>query len=139
MDTPALFVGIDVAQAHLDIAERPSGAAWRVSNDEGGCAQLVERWQAQPPTLVVVEATGGLEGPLAAALATAGLAVVVVNPRQVRNFAKAVGQLAKTDALDAQGLARLPRWSGRLRARCRTPRCKRWRPCWPAAVSSWPC
>ena len=106
MDTPALFVGIDVAKAHLDIAERPSGAAWRVSNDEEGCAQLVQRWQAQPPTLVVVEATGGLEGPLVAALATAGLAVVVVNPRQVRDFAKAVGQLAKTDALDAQVLAR---------------------------------
>ncbi|MGH7480724.1 MAG: IS110 family transposase [Longimicrobiales bacterium] len=106
METPRLFVGIDVAKAHLDVAERPSGTAWRVPNDETGIAPLVQRWQAEPPTLIVVEATGGLEGPLVAALATAGLPVVVVNPRQVRPFAQAVGQLAKTDALDAQLLAR---------------------------------
>jgi transposase len=106
METPALFVGIDVAKAHLDVAERPSGTVWRVPNDEAGFAQLVQRWQPSAPTLVVVEATGGLEGPLVATLATAGLAVVVVNPRQVRDFAKAVGQLAKTDALDAHLLAR---------------------------------
>jgi transposase len=106
METPSRFVGIDVAKAHLDVAVRPTGEAWRVPNDDRGIAALVPRLQEQRPTLIVVEATGGLEAPLVAALATAGLAVAVVNPRQVRDFAKAVGQLAKTDALDAQLLAR---------------------------------
>jgi transposase len=106
MNTPLVFVGIDVAKAHLDVAVRPNGEAWRVANDLAGLAELVERLQAQRPTLIVVEATGGLEVPLTAAVATAGLTIAVVNPRQVRDFAKAVGQLAKTDALDAQLLAR---------------------------------
>jgi transposase len=99
-------VGIDVAKARLDVAVRPSGAAWHVPNDEAGLAALVERLTALAPALVVLEATGGLEVPAAAALAAAGLPAAVVNPRQVRDFAKAVGQLAKTDALDAQVLAR---------------------------------
>jgi transposase len=77
-----------------------------VPNDEAGISQLVTRLQELAPSLIVLEATGGLEIPLAAALATAGLPLAVVNPRQVRDFAKAVGQLAKTDALDAQLLAR---------------------------------
>jgi transposase len=106
METSLVFVGIDVAKAHLDVAVRPSGEIWRAANDPGGIAELVARLQAQPPTLVVVEATGGLEVPLVAAVAAAGLAIAVVNPRQVRDFAKAVGQLAKTDTLDAQVLAR---------------------------------
>jgi transposase len=106
MDAALVFVGIDVAKAHLDVAVRPTGAAWRAANDPSGIAELVARLQAQRPTLVVVEATGGLEVPLVAAVAAAGLAIAVVNPRQVRDFAKAVGQLAKTDALDAQVLAR---------------------------------
>jgi transposase len=106
MDAPLVFVGVDVAQAHLDFAVRPSGEPGRVPNDPAGIAALVERLQALRPALVVVEATGGLEVPLAAAVAAAGLAIAVVNPRQVRAFAKAVGQLAKTDALDAQLLAR---------------------------------
>jgi transposase len=100
------FVGIDVAKAHLDVAVRPAGTHERLPHDETGIAQLVARLLPLEPTLVVLEATGGLEVPLAAALAAAGLAVAVVNPRQVRDFAKAVGQLAKTDALDAQLLAR---------------------------------
>jgi transposase len=106
MDTPPVFVGIDVAKSHLDVASRPEGATWQVPNDEAGIPPLVAQLQAQAPTLIVLEATGGLEAPVAAALATAGLAVAVVNPRQVRAFAKAVGQLAKTDVLDAQLLAR---------------------------------
>jgi transposase len=106
MDTPPVFVGIDVAKSHLDVASRPAGATWQVTNDEAGIVPLVAQLQEQAPTLIVLEATGGLEAPVAAALATAGLAVAVVNPRQVRAFANAVGQLAKTDVLDAQLLAR---------------------------------
>jgi transposase len=106
MEALAVFVGVDVGKAHLDVAERPNGTTWRVAHDEAGITQLVTRWQAAPPTLIVLEATGGLEVPLAAALGTAGLAVVVVNPRQVRHFAQAIGQLAKTDRLDAALLAR---------------------------------
>ena len=99
-----VFVGIDVSKAQLDIALRPEGQ-FAVSNDETGCAQLVERLRAVSPTLVVLEATGGYEIPVTGALAAAQVPVVVVNPRQVRDFAKATGALAKTDALDAQTLA----------------------------------
>lgn len=106
METTAPFVGIDVAQARLDVAVRPSGDQWAVPNDEAGVSQLVTRLQELAPSLIVLEATGGLELPLAAALVTAGLPLAVVNPRQVRDFARAVGQLAKTDARDAQLLAR---------------------------------
>lgn len=104
VDMP-FFVGIDVAKARLDIAVRPSGAQWAVPNDAGGVVTLVERLQLLHPTLIVLEATGGLERAATAALATAGLPVVVVNPRQARDFARATGQLAKTDALDARTLA----------------------------------
>jgi transposase len=99
------FVGIDVAKAQLDIALRPSGERWSVPNDTNGVTTLVERMQALQPTLIVLEATGGLERLVTSALATAGLPVVVVNPRQARDFARATGQLAKTDALDARALA----------------------------------
>jgi transposase len=104
VDVPC-FVGIDVAKAQLDIALRPTGERWSVPNDPHGCATLVERLQAVPPTLIVLEATGGLERTVTAALAAAGFPVVVVNPRQARDFARATGQLAKTDALDARALA----------------------------------
>jgi transposase len=103
-DVPC-FVGIDVAKAQLDIAVRPSGERWAAPNDAGGVVTLVERLQALHPTMIVLEATGGLERAATAALATAGLPVVVVNPRQARDFARATGQLAKTDALDARALA----------------------------------
>jgi transposase len=106
METPACFVGIDVAKARLDIAVRPGGDQWTARNDEAGIEQLVARLKELAPTLVVLEATGGLEIPLAAALTAAEVALAVINPRQARDFAKAVGQLAKTDALDAQLLAR---------------------------------
>src|SRR5216684_4656376 len=103
-DVPC-FVGIDVAKAQLDIALRPSGERWAVPNEASGVMTLVDRVQALHPTLIVLEATGGLERAVTSALATAGLPVVVVNPRQVRDFARATGQLAKTDALDARMLA----------------------------------
>ena len=106
MSTATVFVGIDVAKAHLDIAVRPAGTHWRVPNDDPGIAALLERLQALAPALVVLEATGGHEIPVASTLAGAGLSVAVVNPRQVRQFARAVGQLAKTDILDAHLLAR---------------------------------
>jgi transposase len=104
VDVPC-FVGIDVAKAQLDIALRPTGERWAVPNDAGGVVTLVERLQALHPTLIVLEATGGLERAATAALATGGLPVVVVNPRQARDCARATGQLAKTDAWDARALA----------------------------------
>lgn len=99
-----VFIGIDVSQARLDLAVRP-GNTWSAPHDESAIAALVEQFTRLRPTLIVLEATGGVEVPLTSALATAGLPVVVVNPRQVRDFARASGLLAKTDALDAQVLA----------------------------------
>jgi transposase len=98
-------VGIDVAQAELVVALHPSGAGWTVPHTPAGLAALVGRLAPLAPTLVVLEATGGLERPVAAALAAAGLPTAVVNPRQVRDFARATGRLAKTDRLDAAVLA----------------------------------
>jgi len=107
MGTRPVFVGIDVAKAQLDVAVRPAevAAAWQVANDEEGITALVARLSAVAPVLIVVEATGGLETPLAVALWDANLPVAVVNPRQVRDFARASGKLAKTDRLDAAVLA----------------------------------
>lgn len=100
-----VFVGIDVAKATLDVAVAPTAERWTLAYTEREVAGLVTRLTSLHPALVVLEATGALEGPLVGALATAGLPVVVVNPRQVRDFAKATGTLAKTDALDAAVLA----------------------------------
>jgi transposase len=100
-----IFVGIDLSKACLDVAVRPQNKRWSVANDEPGIDSLVASMKAMHPTLIVLEATGGLEMPLVAALAAAELPVVVVNPRQVRDFAKATGTLAKTDTLDAGMLA----------------------------------
>jgi len=105
MSAVPCFIGIDVAKAQWDIALRPSGERWAVPNDTSGVTMLVDQLQALSPTLIVLEATGGLERLVTSALATAGLPVVVVNPRQARDFARATGQLAKTDALDARVLA----------------------------------
>ena len=103
-DVPC-FGGIDGAKAPWDMALRPAGERWAVPNDTSGVTTLVDRIQACHPTLMVLEATGGLERAVTSALAAAGLPVVVVHPRQVRDFARATGQLAKTDALDARALA----------------------------------
>jgi transposase len=96
---------MDVSQDTVDVAVQP-GTAFHIANDESGIAEAVTRLQTVQPTLIVLEATGGLEVPLAGALVAAGLPVVVINPRQVRDFARATDQLAKTDRLDAQILAR---------------------------------
>ena len=100
-----LFVGIDVSKDCLDVAVRPTGEAWQVSHDSRGINDLVERLGELAPQLVVLEATGGMEMALAGELAASKLAIAVVNPRHVRDFARAAGKLAKTDALDAQVLA----------------------------------
>lgn len=100
-----MLIGIDVAKAELVVAARPSGERWTVANDERGVRTLVERFRQEAPDLIVLEATGGYELLCVAGLAAVGLPVVVVNPRQVRDFAKATGQLAKTDRIDADILA----------------------------------
>src|SRR5438128_1370922 len=102
----ATFVGIDVSKARLDVHLWPGGEAFAVANDPDGHAALVARLLPHAPAGVVLEATGGLEFPAAAALAAAGLAPAIVNPRQARDFAKGLGQLAKTDRADAAALAR---------------------------------
>ena len=99
------FVGIDVSKAHLDVSIRPDEEISSFANSEAGIAELVERLDSLTPELIVLEATGGLETPLVIALAAQGLPVVVINARQVRDFAKAAGRLAKTDQIDAQVLA----------------------------------
>ena len=103
-DSP-LFVGIDVSKRRLDVAVRPAGDVWQTSNDARGITTLVERLVELAPRLVVLEATGGIELALAVEGAAADLPIAVVNPRHVRDFARAAGKLAKTDALDAQVLA----------------------------------
>src|SRR3954468_14875276 len=102
MDKVPTFVGIDAAKHRLDVHLRPSGASFTINYGEEEVTALIERLVALEPTLIVLEATGGLEVRLAAALAAAGLPVAVVNPRQVRSFARAMGRLAKTDRLDAK-------------------------------------
>lgn len=105
MTVSASSVGIDVSKAYLDVAIRPTGETWRVSNDPEGITALVERVRSASPQLVVLEPTGGYELLVLTSLLDARLPVAVVNPRQVRDFAKATGKLAKTDALDARVLA----------------------------------
>lgn len=108
-NTVEKFVGIDVSKGTLDIGIEPTGEALRVVYDDKGIAQVVKRLVAVGPTLIVMEATGGLEVRLASELATKGLPVAVINPRQARDFAKATGQLAKTDSVDAAVLAAFAR------------------------------
>jgi len=105
MKRPECIVGIDVCKRTLEVVVRPEGSRWTVNNDEKGIGELAGALRRMKPTMVVLEATGGLEMPLVAALAQAKLPVVVVNPRQVRDFAKATGKLAKTDAIDAAVIA----------------------------------
>jgi transposase len=104
MSQPQLFGGLDVATAQLDMAVRPTGDRWAVTHEETGIAALVAPLQTRAPTLMVLEATGGDQRAVGAALA-AGLPVVVVNPRQARDVAQATGQLAKTDGRDARTVA----------------------------------
>jgi len=100
-----MFVGIDVSKDRLDVCRRPGGEAFAVARDGEGLAALIERLRGARPELIVLEATGGFEQVVAAGLAGAGLPVVVVNPRQIRDFARALGRLAKTDRIDAEVIA----------------------------------
>lgn len=100
-----VFIGIDVAKEQLEVNIQPSGESFAVARDEPGLADLVRRLQPLGAALIALEATGGYEVVVAATLATAGLPVAVVNPRQIRDFARAIGRLAKTDALDAHAIA----------------------------------
>lgn len=100
-----IYVGIDVAKDRLDVHVRPGGEAFAVARDGEGVANLVDRLRVLAPALIVSEATGGFEQVVAGSLASAGLPVVVVNPRQIRDFARALGRLAKTDRLDAEVIA----------------------------------
>ena len=104
MDT--IYVGIDVSKDRLDVHVRPSGEAFVVGRDGKGLEELIERLQALSPRLIAMEATGGFETIVAAAIAGAALPLVVVNPAQVRHFAQAVGKRAKTDPIDAEVIAR---------------------------------
>lgn len=105
MSCASYWIGIDVSKDCLDVALRPQGEVFQVANSEQGITHLIQRLLAGPPTLMVMEATGGMEVLAAVMLSAAGLAVAVVNPRQVRDFAKATGQLAKSDKIDALVLA----------------------------------
>ena len=150
MTPPERFVGIDVSKSELVVAVRPGGDQWSVRNAEPELSGLRTRLEQLTPTLVVLEATGGYERAVVAALAAVGLPVVVMNPRQVRDFARATGQLAKTDRIDADTLALfaervrpIPRpladeASAALDALL-TRRRQLVTPCSPAAASWWAC
>ena len=136
MSTASRCVGIDVSLGELVVAQQPPADVWTFPNDPAGAADLVRRLRPLRPTLIVLEATGGYQGPLVAALAAAALPVVVVNPRHIRAFAQAVGILAKTDRIDARVIAhfaeavkpapRALRWSARCAQQPRArPRCSR--------------
>lgn len=105
MEQHPIWVGIDVSSESLEVAARPRGEFWSAANTATGIKEAVAKLKPLSPKMIVVEATGGLEVPIVTALASAGLPVVVVNPRQVRDFAKATGTLAKTDKLDAHVIA----------------------------------
>ena len=102
MEQEAIYVGIDVAKAQADVAVRPTDDRWEVSHHEAGIRQLVSQLKVLEPAMVLLEASGSLELPLVVALA---VPVVVGNPRQMRDFARATAKLAKTDSLDAAVLA----------------------------------
>jgi transposase len=105
METQPVFVGVDVGKFQVDVARSNAEDLWTLSNDEEGIQELVARLRDLAPELVVMEATGGFEFPAAAAIAAADIQVVIANPRHCRDFAKSTGQLAKTDTIDARGLA----------------------------------
>ena len=106
MKSTNVFAGVDVSKGTLDIAFSPDGKSMTVDNNDDGIKELCRLFKKKSPELIVLEATGGLEALAASTLTTKGFSVAVVNPRQVRDFAKATGRLAKTDALDAQVIAR---------------------------------
>jgi len=100
-----LFIGIDVSQETLDMASHPTGQIWQYKNNKHGIAKTVSKLKSITPQIIVMEATGGLEIPLKDALDEAGLAVCVVNPKRIRDYARSLGILAKTDKIDAKVMA----------------------------------
>ena len=139
MERGPVFIGIDVSKAHLDVAVLSSGETWQEPNDEAGIAHLVGRVRALGPTLVVLEATGGLEMPAACALGLEDVPVAVVNPRQVRDFAKSLGLLAKTDSWTPRSLPSLPSGCAPHRGPCPMSRRKSSPLCWQGGASSSRC
>jgi len=134
--TSTCFVGIDVSKDSLDLHARPDGSAARYTNDPVGITALLSHVTQLAPERIVLEATGGFEAPRAAARAGAGQPVVVVNPRPVRDFAKATGKLAKTDAIDAAVLAH---FAEAIRPEVRAlpdAQARAWRP-WSRGAGSW--
>ena len=106
MTETEVFVGIDVSKARLDVAVLPNEMTWSTTNDDDGISGLVSKLREQAPHLVLLEATGGLERRVLARLVGAGIPAMAINPRNVRDFAKSLGKLAKTDRIDAIVLAR---------------------------------
>src|SRR5262245_16140543 len=125
MLSPQVLVGIDVANAQLDMALRPIGTRWTVSNDDGGIADLVARLQGIGPQLIVLAAPAAFQRAAVAALAAAALPLGVVNPRQATDFAKVTRQVAQTDALDARAHVRTPLYMSMLAAVWSNPVLKR--------------
>jgi transposase len=117
-----LFIGIDVSKAKLDAALRPGDESFSVANDPRGIAVLIKQLKKLSISRIVLEASGGYEIAAASELAAAGLPVAVVNPRQVRDFARATGRLAKTDTIDARVLAHFAELIQPIRGPCPTPR-----------------
>lgn len=109
-ETPSFFIGIDVSKSSWDVHLIPEGRSFTIRVDDGAVGRLREKLGSPSASLVVLEATGGLERQLVAELIDAGWTVSVVNPRQVRDFAKALGRLAKTDSIDAETLALFAQW-----------------------------
>lgn len=139
LSTTVTNVGIDVAKAELVVHLQPADAVQTVPNDEAGFRALVERVRAATPALIVLEATGGYELAVVAVLAAAGLPVAVVNARQVRRFAQATGELAKTDGIDARALALRRADPPPSPARCRATPSRRSAPCSRDGASSSTC
>src|SRR4030042_5943360 len=105
MNKEQTYVGVDISKDNLDMAVTESNKHWRFSNSPAGIKRVIEQLEELKPVLVVFEATGGLEIPFWAALSEAGIGATPINPRQIRDFARAKGKLAKTDAIDAQMIA----------------------------------
>jgi transposase len=133
------YIGIDVSKARLDVAVGEDGASWSEANTAEGIGRLVKQISEYQPALIAIESTGGLERPVLAELDRMGLPVALVNPKRVREFAKAIGVWAKTDKLDARLLARFARMSSPWLPIGPARAMSTFRPCWRGANSCWRC
>ena len=136
---PTVFVGIDVSKSTLDVAIRPEGRGLSVANDSAGFKKLLTQLPASEGCLVTVEATGGYQDEVVSALIEHGYRVATVNPKRVRDYAKGLGLLAKTDKLDALVIAATPSMCGPFPHHCSRPNSWNCRNSSPAAASSWSC